>query len=248
MLAWSPLRSATFRPALARPLGPRDTDHPRHKRAPEGARRGRNERCTDGRSDPHDRPPAPCRADRRRLAPRIAAAIPAARRRIQRPGPADRRPPARRALAEVHGGPTVQRAHPHLLRRIGRARRAVGPAADLLAPREAILASFLEPVDDLALLRMTLPWSPSATTQRRLARLDRREDEFLTQLSTEGAALAGRRGVLSRPLAIEGRGSASDRLLDAAATARASCIVVGHRSAATPLDSTGLALGPTARA
>jgi hypothetical protein len=53
-----------------------------------------------------------------------------------------------------------------------------------------------------------------------------------------GAALAGGRGLRSRPLAVEGPGSASDRLLDAAATARASCIVVGHRSAATPLEST----------
>jgi hypothetical protein len=122
------------------------------------------------------------------------------------------------------------------------ARCAVCSAGELLALRDAIVAAFLEPVDDVALLRTTLPWSPSAATQGRLARLDQREAEFLTQLSTEGAALAGNNGLRARPLAIDGIGPAGDALLEAAAAARASCIVVGHRSSATPIESTALEL------
>jgi nucleotide-binding universal stress UspA family protein len=120
--------------------------------------------------------------------------------------------------------------------------RAVRAAGELLAPRDAIVGSFLEPVDDAALLRTTLPWSPSAETERRLARLDQQEAGFLTQLSAAGTALAGAHGLRARPLSIEGTGSARDALLEAAATAHASCIVVGHRSSATPFESTALEL------
>ena len=61
-------------------------------------------------------------------------------------------------------------------------------------------------------------------------------------LSRDGAALAASHGLRSRPLAIEGTGSVGDALLEAAAVAHASCIVLGHRSSATPFESTALEL------
>jgi nucleotide-binding universal stress UspA family protein len=114
---------------------------------------------------------------------------------------------------------------------------AIAGAADLLSDRNAIVASVLEPVDDVALLRTTLPWSPSAEMERRLARLDHEEAAFLAKRAAEGAALASSHGLTSRALAIEGPGSAWSRLLDVAATSAASCIVAGHRSAKTGLHS-----------
>ena len=45
------------------------------------------------------------------------------------------------------------------------ARAAVDAAAELLAVRELLVASFLEPVDDVARLRQTLPWAPPAETE-----------------------------------------------------------------------------------
>ncbi len=109
------------------------------------------------------------------------------------------------------------------------ARRAIDVAADLLTQRDAIVASFLDPVDDVAQLRKSLPWSPQEETDRRLAELDREEAEFIAQRSTAGAQIATSRGLASRPLTIEAHGSAWRRLLDIAATSAASCIVVGHR-------------------
>jgi nucleotide-binding universal stress UspA family protein len=109
------------------------------------------------------------------------------------------------------------------------ARRAIDVAADLLARRDAIVASFLDPVDDVAQLRKSLPWPPQEETDRRLAELDREEAEFIARQSTEGAQIATSRGFASQPLTIEAHGSAWRRLLDIAATSAASCIVVGHR-------------------
>ena len=122
------------------------------------------------------------------------------------------------------------------------ARAAVDAAVELLAVRELLVASFLEPVDDVALLRQTLPWPPPAATERRLARLDQQEAEFLSQLPAEGAARAAARGREARSLAVEGRGSVSDRLLELAANTDASCIVVGHRSATASPEGTVLKL------
>ena len=109
------------------------------------------------------------------------------------------------------------------------ARRAIDVAAGLLAQRDAIVVSFLDPVNDAAQLRKSLPWPPQEETDRRLAELDREEAEFIAQRSIEGAQIATRRGFASHPLTIEGHGSAWQRLLDIAATRAASCIVVGHR-------------------
>ncbi|HSO97526.1 MAG TPA: universal stress protein [Solirubrobacteraceae bacterium] len=122
------------------------------------------------------------------------------------------------------------------------ARVAIERAADLLIERDAIVASFLEPVDDVRLLQKTLPWPPPAETERRLARLDRDEAEFLTQKAAEGTAFASSCGLAARPLAVEGPGAAADRLLDAAAATEAACIVVGHRTTTTLGESTALAL------
>ena len=123
------------------------------------------------------------------------------------------------------------------------ARAAIGRAADLLIECDVIVASFLEPVDDVPLLQKTLPWPPPAETERRLARLDRDEAEFLARRAAEGAAFASSCGLAARPLAVEGPGAAADRLLEAAAGAEAACIVVGHRTTrTTPRESTALAL------
>jgi len=109
------------------------------------------------------------------------------------------------------------------------ARRAIDVAADLLTQRDAVVASFLDPVDDVSELRKSLPWPPQEETDRRLAELDREEAEFIVRQSIEGAQLATSRGLTSRPLTIEAHGSPWRGLLDVAATSAASCIVVGHR-------------------
>ena len=103
-----------------------------------------------------------------------------------------------------------------------------------------VVASFLEPVDDVALLRQTLPGPRPAETGRRLARLDQQQAEFLSQLHAEGAARAAARGREARSLAVEGRGSISDRLLELAADTDAACIVVGHRSTTPSPESAAL--------
>jgi hypothetical protein len=111
------------------------------------------------------------------------------------------------------------------------ARGAIIAAADLLAAREAIVASFLEPVDDVALLRTTLPWPPPARTEGRLARLDRQEADLLSKRTAEGVAIVSSRGITARSLGIEGQEAAWSALMDGAAAAAACCIVVGHRRA-----------------
>jgi nucleotide-binding universal stress UspA family protein len=109
------------------------------------------------------------------------------------------------------------------------ARRAIGVAADLLIQRDAIVASFLDPVDDVSELRKSLPWPPLEETERQLAEVDREEGQLIARRSIEGAQVATSRGLAPRPLTIEAHGSAWRRLLDIAATSAASCIVVGHR-------------------
>ena len=109
------------------------------------------------------------------------------------------------------------------------ARRAIGGAADLLVQRDAIVASFVDPVDDVSELRKSLPWPPHEETERRLAEVDREEAELIARRSFEGAQIATSRGLAPRPLTIQAHGSAWRRLLDIAATSAASCIVVGHR-------------------
>ena len=134
--------------------------------------------------------------------------------------------------ASEHGGPLLV-----CYDGSAEAQGAIDAAANILSDRDGIVASFLEPVDDVALLRKTLPWPPPADMERHLALLDHDEAEFLAQRAAEGAAVATSVGIAARPLPVEGPGSAWSRLLDAAGTAAASCIVAGHRRAATGLHS-----------
>lgn len=115
---------------------------------------------------------------------------------------------------------------------------AITGAAGLLSNQEAVIASFLEPVDDVALLRMSLPWESGTELRERLARLDRGEAERVSARTAAGAVTATFAGLAARPLAIEGSGPAWARLLEAAAAEAASCIVVGHRRATLHLGST----------
>lgn len=122
------------------------------------------------------------------------------------------------------------------------AQAAVDAAAELLPGREIVVVSVLEPVDDIPLLRQTLPWPPSGETEERVARLDQQQAEFISQLHAEGAARAAARGREARGFSAEGSGPVSNRLLELADELDASCIVVGHRSAIPPPDSTALRL------
>ncbi|HUO75145.1 MAG TPA: universal stress protein [Solirubrobacteraceae bacterium] len=115
---------------------------------------------------------------------------------------------------------------------------AIEAAADLLVRGEAIVASFLEPVDDIALRQRSLPWPAPATMERRLARLDLGEAELLTQRPSEGVALAASRGLAARPLVVEAAGEAWSELLDLATDAAACCIAMGHHPTTKRLDST----------
>jgi nucleotide-binding universal stress UspA family protein len=120
------------------------------------------------------------------------------------------------------------------------AKRAIAAAGDLLAERETIVASFLPPFDDFAMLRKTLPWPASSETEDHLARIDQGEAEFLTERTNDGVELATRAGLVARPLGIGSPGVAWDRLLAAAGTASPSCIVIGHRSNIARVDSTAV--------
>ena len=124
------------------------------------------------------------------------------------------------------------------------ARRALGTAAELLAGRDAIVAAFMPAVDDVAVLRTTLPWPATVATQDALARLDREEAEAPGQRAAEGAELAAAVGFLPRAAGIAGaRASAEEeeepwrRLLRAAEAGAAACIVVGHRTSTAPAQS-----------
>jgi nucleotide-binding universal stress UspA family protein len=115
---------------------------------------------------------------------------------------------------------------------------AIDTAATLLVSRETVVASFLAPVDDDAVLRSELPWTVGAELRERLARIARGEAEHVTGRTAEGAATATVAGLPARPVAIEGPGPAWARLLDAAVAEGAACIVVGHRRASGHLGST----------
>ncbi len=125
------------------------------------------------------------------------------------------------------------------------AREAIAAAAELLAGRAAIVAAFLPAVDDGAVLRSTLPWPVADEMQERLARLDREEAEAPFERAAEGARAAAEAGFAPRPLGIRGVNASSDeeeepwiRLVRAAASEEAACIVVGHRASVKPLGST----------
>ena len=125
------------------------------------------------------------------------------------------------------------------------AREAIVTAAGLLAGRAAIVATFMPAVDDGAVLRSTLPWPVAAEVQDRLAQLDRKEAEAPFERAAEGARAAADAGFVSRPVGIRGANASSEeeedpwmRLLRAAASEEAACIVVGHRPSVKALGST----------
>ena len=125
------------------------------------------------------------------------------------------------------------------------AREAIVTAAGLLAGRAAIVATFMPAVDDGAVLRSTLPWPVAAEVQDRLAQLDREEAEAPFERAAEGARAAADAGFVSRPVGIRGVNASSEeeedpwmRLLRAAASEEAACIVVGHRPSVKALGST----------
>jgi nucleotide-binding universal stress UspA family protein len=125
------------------------------------------------------------------------------------------------------------------------AREAIVTAAGLLAGRAAIVATFMPAADDGAVLRSTLPWPVAAEVQDRLAQLDREEAEAPFERAAEGARAAADAGFVSRPLGIRGANASSEeeedpwmRLLRAAGSEEAACIVVGHRPSVKALGST----------
>jgi nucleotide-binding universal stress UspA family protein len=125
------------------------------------------------------------------------------------------------------------------------AREAIVTAAGLLAGPAAIVATFMPAVDDGAVLRSTLPWPAAAEVQDRLAQLDREEAEAPFERAAEGARAAADAGFVSRPVGIRGANASSEeeedpwmRLLRAAASEEAACIVVGHRPSVKALGST----------
>jgi nucleotide-binding universal stress UspA family protein len=114
--------------------------------------------------------------------------------------------------------------------------QAVATAAELLAGRTAIIASFLPAVDDGAVLRANLPWPAAAGTADRLARLDREEAGGPAEQAAEGARLAEAVGFVARAVGIPAGDVGTDEegeswrpLLRAAAREEAACVVVGHR-------------------
>lgn len=125
------------------------------------------------------------------------------------------------------------------------ARKAIVTAAELLAGRAAIVATFMPAVDDGAVLRSTLPWPVAAEVQDRLARLAREEAEAPLERAADGARAAAEAGFVSRSVGIRGANASSEeeedpwmRLLRAAASEEAACIVVGHRPSVKALGST----------
>jgi nucleotide-binding universal stress UspA family protein len=125
------------------------------------------------------------------------------------------------------------------------ARQSLAAAGDLLAGRAAIVVAFMPAVDDLAVLRSSLPWPAAAEIQDGLARLDRQEAEGPAERAAEGARAAAAAGFVARPLGVRGKDASSEeeeepwrRLLRAAADEEAACIVVGHRPSAKGRGST----------
>jgi nucleotide-binding universal stress UspA family protein len=116
---------------------------------------------------------------------------------------------------------------------------AIATAAELFAGRSAIVAAFMPAVDDGAVLRSTLPWPVAAEVQDRLAQLDRQEAEAPFRRAADGARAGAAAGFAARPLGIGGVDASDEeeqepwmRLLRAAASEEAACIVVGHRPSA----------------
>jgi nucleotide-binding universal stress UspA family protein len=109
------------------------------------------------------------------------------------------------------------------------ARHAIATAGALLAGGDAIVGYFLPPVDDAVLLRQRLPWPRSADTQEQLAALDRGEAIGPVDVAAYGEELAELAGLKARSVELNAEGVAWQRLNEAAAAERASCIVVGHR-------------------
>ena len=125
------------------------------------------------------------------------------------------------------------------------ARQALAAAGDLLAGRAAIIAAFMPAVDEVAVLRTSLPWPAAAETRDDLARLDREEAWAPAERAAEGARLAATAGFAPRALGITGIDASSEeedqpwrRLLRSATEAEAGCIVVGHRPSARGVAST----------
>jgi nucleotide-binding universal stress UspA family protein len=111
----------------------------------------------------------------------------------------------------------------------GAARHAIATAGALLPGGDAIVGYFLPPVDDAVLLRQRLPWPRSAEVQEQLAALDRGEAIGPVDVAAYGEELAELAGLNARSVALDAEGVAWQRLNEAAAAERASCIVVGHR-------------------
>ena len=130
------------------------------------------------------------------------------------------------------------------------ARKALIAAGGLLAGRAAIVATFMPAVDDLAVLRTSLPWPASAETQERLA-----------AARSPGGRGPGRAGARGRPDRQSGpalrcvpwgsrrrapparkRASPGGACSGAAGEEAAACIVVGHRPSANGRADTAHAL------
>lgn len=129
------------------------------------------------------------------------------------------------------------------------ARHAIVAAADLLAGHETIIATVIPAVDDSAVLRSTLPWPVPSATMDRLARVDREEGEGPAKRAADGITTAAAAGLTARSLAIDALDVLTSeqeepwrRLLRAAASEDAACIVVGHRRSVTHVESTAYAL------
>jgi nucleotide-binding universal stress UspA family protein len=119
---------------------------------------------------------------------------------------------------------------------------AIVRAGELLADRDAIVASFIESIDDVVVLRSTFPWPAGPELHDRLARLSRGEAERLSGLAADGASEAAAAGLAARQVPLQGQGPAWARLLDASVRQAASCIVVGHRQPTMHLGSTAYGL------
>jgi nucleotide-binding universal stress UspA family protein len=124
------------------------------------------------------------------------------------------------------------------------ARQALAAAGELLVGRAAIIAAFMPAVDEVAVLRVSLPWPAAAETRDDLARLDREEAWAPGERADEGARLAATAGFAPRALGIAGIDASSEeeeepwrRLLRSATEAEAGCIVVGHQHSARGVTS-----------
>lgn len=121
-------------------------------------------------------------------------------------------------------------------------KHAILAVGDLLAEPNAVIASFIEQVDDVVVLRSKLPWSLGPELEDRLAQVDRMEVMGPRERAEQGAELAGTAGLAPRPQPVGGAGPAWARLLETAAGEDAACVVVGHRPSAKQLGSTAYGL------